>query len=72
MNKFKVKNNKLTSFSFLRLFWDHVTTAAWRTSGAEMVVLMRRLVTSDPLLALKSVLMLVLAAAFGTVITAFS
>ena len=46
MNKFKVKNNKLTSFSFLRLFWDRVAAAAWRTSRAGTGALVRRLVAS--------------------------
>ena len=56
MNKFKVKNNKLTSFSFLRLFWDRVAAAAWRTSTAGTAALARRLVASDLRSALDSLL----------------
>ena len=69
MNKFKVIQLKLISFSFLRLFWDRVAAVAWRTSKAEKGALMRRLVASDPPLALESVPMLVLAAASETAIS---
>ena len=69
MNEFKVKQLKLISFSFLHLFWGRVAVAAWRTSEAEMGALVKRLVVSDPQLALESVPTLALAVASETEIS---
>ena len=69
MNKFKIIQFKLISFSFLRLFWDRVAAAAWRTSGAGTVAPTRRLVVSDPQLALESVPTLALAVASETAVS---
>ena len=63
MNKFKVIQFKLISFSFLHLFWDRVAAAAWRTSVAGMGALVMRLVAFGPRLVLESVPTLALAAA---------